>query len=68
MVAYQIGIQYAVAQWAWLVRNLVAAIGEDFHDVLKTKGALEHWESILVCPRSGASLYKIFIANGAGGA
>ncbi|HIJ63901.1 MAG TPA: DUF2333 family protein [Rhodospirillaceae bacterium] len=47
---------------------LLAAIGEDYHDVLKTKGALEHWENMLVSLRSGASLYKFFIANGAGGA
>ena len=47
---------------------LLAAIGEDFHEVLKTKGALEHWENMLISLRSGASLYKFFIANGAGGA
>ena len=47
---------------------LLAAIGEDYHDVLQTKGALEHWENMLISLRSGASLYKFFIANGAGGA
>jgi len=47
---------------------LLTAIGEDYHEVLQTKGALEHWENMLISLRSGASLYKFFIANGAGGA
>ena len=47
---------------------LLDAIGEDFHDVLVTKGALEHWHTMLVSLRSGATFYKFFVANGARGA
>ena len=46
---------------------ILSALGEDFHDVIVAKGAEEHWRNMLVSLRSGASLYKFFIANGAGG-
>ena len=46
---------------------ILNALGEDFHDVIVAKGAEEHWHNMLVSLRSGASFYKFFIANGAGG-
>ncbi len=46
---------------------ILNALGEDFHDVLANKGALEHWDNMLLSLRSGATQYKFFIANGAGG-
>jgi len=47
---------------------ILDALGEDFHDVLVTKGAEEHWHNMLVSLRSGARFNKFFVANGAGGA
>jgi hypothetical protein len=47
---------------------ILNALGDDFHDVIVAKGAEEHWNNMLVSLRSGASFYKFFIANGAGGA
>ena len=46
---------------------ILNAIDEDFHDVIVAKGAEEHWHNMLVSLRSGASFYKFFVANGAGG-
>ena len=46
---------------------LLKAIGEDYHDVLVEKNALFHWENMLLSLRSGATLHKFFIANGAPG-
>lgn len=43
---------------------LLEAMGEDFREVLATKGATEHWAKMLVSLRSGALLYKFFVANG----
>lgn len=51
--------------YAYLV--ILSALGEDYHGVIVAKGAQEHWENMLVSLRSGASLYKFFVANGAGG-
>jgi hypothetical protein len=46
---------------------ILSALGEDYHSVIVAKGAEEHWQNMLISLRSGASLYKFFIANGAGG-
>lgn len=46
---------------------ILSALGEDYHSVIVAKGAEEHWQNMLVSLRSGASLYKFFVANGAGG-
>lgn len=46
---------------------LLKGMGEDFSDVIAAKGATEHWQNMLMSLRSGATLYKFFIANGAGG-
>ena len=46
---------------------LLEAIGTDFQEVLKTKGAEEHWQNMLISLRSGATLYKFFVSNGTGG-
>ncbi len=46
---------------------ILSALGEDYHGVIVAKGAEEHWQNMLISLRSGASLYKFFIANGAGG-
>ncbi len=46
---------------------ILNALGEDFHDVIVAKGAEEHWHNMLLSLRSGASFYKFFVANGAGG-
>lgn len=44
---------------------LLKAMGEDYHDVLIEKNALQHWDNMLLSLRSGATLHKFFIANGA---
>jgi hypothetical protein len=46
---------------------ILSALGEDYHGIIVAKGAEEHWQNMLVSLRSGASLYKFFVANGAGG-
>jgi len=46
---------------------ILSALGEDFHSVIVAKGVEEHWQNMLVSLRSGASLYKFFVANGSGG-
>jgi len=46
---------------------ILNALDEDYHDVIVAKGAEEHWHNMLVSLRSGASFYKFFVANGAGG-
>lgn len=46
---------------------ILNAIGEDFQDVIAAKGATEHWQNMLVSLRSGATLNKFFVANGARG-
>ncbi len=51
--------------FAYLV--ILSALGEDYHSVIVAKGAEEHWNNMLISLRSGASLYKFFVANGAGG-
>lgn len=51
--------------YAYLI--ILTALGEDYHNVIVAKGAEEHWQNMLVSLRSGASLYKFFVANGAGG-
>jgi hypothetical protein len=51
--------------YAYLV--ILSALEEDYHAVIVAKGAEEHWQNMLVSLRSGATFYKFFIANGAGG-
>lgn len=51
--------------YAYLI--LLTAIEEDYHSVIVAKGAEEHWQNMLLSLRSGASLYKFFVSNGAGG-
>jgi hypothetical protein len=46
---------------------LLKAMGEDYHDILVEKNALQHWENMLLSLRSGATLRKFFIANGTPG-
>lgn len=45
---------------------LLTGMGEDFRDIIAAKGATDHWENMLISLRSGAELYKFFIANGSG--
>jgi hypothetical protein len=45
---------------------ILSALGEDYHSVIVTKGVEEHWQNMLVSLRSGAVLYKFFVANGTG--
>lgn len=45
----------------------LSGLGEDFHEVIAAKGAEEHWKNMMMSLRSGATLYKFFVANGAGG-
>jgi hypothetical protein len=46
---------------------ILNALGEDFHDTIAAKGAQVHWQNMLVSLRSGADLYKFFVANGSRG-
>jgi len=46
---------------------LLKAMGEDYHNVLVEKNAAQHWDNMLLSLRSGATLHKFFIANGAPG-
>jgi hypothetical protein len=46
---------------------LLSGLGEDFHSVIASKGAAEHWDNMLLSLRSGATLYKFFVANGGAG-
>lgn len=46
---------------------ILSALGEDYHSVIVSKGAEEHWQNMLLSLRSGAIQYKFFVANGAGG-
>ncbi len=46
---------------------ILEGLGEDYGEVIAAKGAEEHWRNMLVSLRSGASFYKFFVANGAGG-
>lgn len=45
---------------------ILSALGEDYHSVIVARGVEEHWQNMLVSLRSGASLYKFYVANGTG--
>jgi hypothetical protein len=61
------GVFFATKGRMYAYYMILTAIGADFGDVLAVKGAQEHWQNMLVSLRSGATLYKFFVANGAGG-
>lgn len=47
--------------------TILKGVGEDYKDVIASKGAQRHWNNMLSSLRDGATMYKTFIANGTPG-
>ena len=61
------GVFFATKGRMYAYYIILEALGEDYRDVIASKGAEDHWQNMLVSLRSGATLYKFFIANGDAG-
>ncbi|CCG39611.1 DUF2333 family protein [Magnetospirillum molischianum] len=47
--------------------TILKGVGEDYKDIIASKGAQRHWNNMLSSLRDGATMYKTFITNGTPG-